>query len=264
MIFRAFPKVNVFLKIVGQDENGYHLLDSRFCLALGKTYDLIEVRESGSFVIKGDFDCSLESNLMYRAIATLRNYLGETRGRILNFLNIEVEKRIPVGAGLGGGSADAGMLLYHLNQEYFNIPDEKMYEIARILGADVSFFYSQAKSANVYGVGELIEVFEEDLLEFEIFTPEISCNTKEVYCAYDDYPHNHLSSYVYRGLSDKTSLEILKTHDRFELNDLLAPALMRYSDLSVIEQGLGHEWFFSGSGSSFFRIRKTNQTSRMW
>ncbi|STP12836.1 4-diphosphocytidyl-2-C-methyl-D-erythritol kinase [Helicobacter mustelae] len=271
MILDVFPKVNVFLKILGQDVLGYHHLVSRFCLVQGGLRDVMEVREGSGFALRGNFDCEIQQNTIYKAIISLKMMLSTQNkdARILDFLEIEVEKNIPTKAGLGGGSADAGVLLHALNRAYFDLRPEQLLCVAREVGADVSFFAMGCGSANVSGIGDCVMVYEEEELDFEIFTPEFSCETKRVYQAYDTWQksqkHGIKKSSVEKSmikdskeLSGIKSREILESFTRTSLNDLLAPALSEYPGLAEIEAGLGREWFFSGSGSSFFRIRRSD------
>ena len=275
LVFDAYPKVNVFLKIIGIDARGYHLLDSRFCLARGALKDTICIKAANTFSLKGNFTCSMEENTIYKALHSLKQYL-ESSGRAheakkLENLSIEVEKNIPTGAGLGGGSSDAGALLWHLNEEFFSLSMPELYEVGARVGADVCFFLSRQESANVYGVGEVIEAFEEEALEFEIYTPPIACDTKKVYEEYDrgvrsgvglrgaDLMHGGSlthGDYHYKQFAMESSAKILARGKREELNDLYAPALRAYPALKDYALTLGKEWFFSGSGSSFFRLKE--------
>lgn len=275
LVFDAYPKVNVFLKIIGIDARGYHLLDSRFCLARGALKDTICIKTANTFSLKGNFTCSMEDNTIYKALRSLKQYL-ESSGRAheakkLENLAIEVEKNIPTGAGLGGGSSDAGALLWHLNEESFSLSMPELYEVGARVGADVCFFLSRQESANVYGVGEVIEAFEEEALEFEIYTPPIACDTRKVYEEYDrgvrsgvglrgvDLMHGGSlthGDYHYKQFAMESSAKILARGEREELNDLFAPALRAYPALKDHALILGKEWFFSGSGSSFFCLKE--------
>ena len=287
LVFDAYPKVNVFLKIIGIDARGYHLLDSRFCLARGALKDTICIKTANTFSLKGNFTCSMEDNTIYKALHSLKQYL-ESSGRAhevkkLENLSIEVEKNIPTGAGLGGGSSDAGALLWHLNEEFFSLSMSELYEVGARVGADVCFFLSRQESANVYGAGEVIEAFEEEALEFEIYTPPIACDTRKVYEEYDRGVRSNIGlcgvdlmyggslmgadslthggslthgDYHYKQFAAESSKEILARGEREELNDLYAPALRAYPALKDHALILGKEWFFSGSGSSFFRLKE--------
>nr|WP_269843784.1 4-(cytidine 5'-diphospho)-2-C-methyl-D-erythritol kinase [Helicobacter anatolicus] len=263
VIFDVYPKINIFLKIVGSDARGYHFLDSRFCLARGALKDIIQIEEKDVFKLSGNFDCSMQDNTIYKAVQFLKKYLIQKNieSKILDYLQIEVEKNIPVGAGLGGGSADAGAILFHLNQKYFFLEKEEILQIAQQVGADVAFFVSNFYSANVSGVGEVVEEFKEKNLEFEIITPRVFCDTKRVYQEYDkmqellkNQEKRDLKNFVQK-MRQKTSKEILENMNRRDLNDLLLPALHLYPKLAEFEKTLDENWFFSGSGSSFFRIK---------
>lgn len=256
MIFDVFPKINVFLKITGF-EGSYHRISSRFLLAFGELKDTIEIKPCSNFSLQGDFDCEKESNLIYKAIIELKNYLDSKKisSSMLDCLSIEVEKKIPKGAGLGGGSANAGMCLVKIN-EFFNLGLDKkeLQSIGTKVGSDVPFFISEYKSANIYGTGEIIHQYDEGKCRFEIFTPDVFCDTKKVYLEYDKNIQDQKLSLL-KTLENTHTYKILSSYERQELNDLLLPAINLYPKLARIEKDLGKEWFFSGSGSSFFRFK---------
>ncbi|GAA8427669.1 4-(cytidine 5'-diphospho)-2-C-methyl-D-erythritol kinase [Helicobacter pylori] len=258
-VFEVYPKVNVFLKILHK-EGAYHKLISRMCLVKDKLKDIISVKNALSFSLKGDFDCPLEENSLFKALQILKKFLVQKNSshsviKSLDTLAIEVEKNIPTQAGLGGGSADAGGLLYHLNQMFdWRLSLKELYTMGSLVGADTNFFISQYKSANATSYGEVIENFEEEPLEnrLEIYAPNhVFCSTKAVYQAYR--PETCFSQA--KEWLKKTSLECLTTYDRSELNDLLKPALRANPTLKDVESQLSREWFFSGSGSAFFRLK---------
>lgn len=256
MIFDVFPKINVFLKITGF-KGAYHTISSRFLLAFGELKDTIEIKTHSKFSLQGDFDCKKEDNLIYKAISELKYYLDSKKipSSMLEYLSIEVEKKIPKGAGLGGGSANAGMCLVKIN-ELFNLGLDKkeLQNIGAKVGSDVAFFISEYKSANIYGIGEIIHQYDEQEYKFEIFTPDVFCNTQKVYSQYDKNIQKQNPSLL-KTLENTDTFRILSSFRREELNDLLLPAINLYPKLSEIEKDLGKEWFFSGSGSSFFRFK---------
>ncbi len=261
MWLKTYPKLNIFLKILGQ-EGRYHLILSRFRLVDHLMYDAMRLSLSSRFRLEGDFDCPWEQNLITKAIRILKSEAertASTEAKILDALKIEVEKKIPTGAGLGSASSNAGVLLRYLNETYFHFSNDRMQRICKAVGADVSFFYSGFSSANVSGIGEVIEAFQEEVAEFEIFTPKIHCDTSKVYQRWDDLSQGRLASSAdSMAWRAQKSSEILKSHSPEELNDLLKPALSCYEALSKIREDLGSGWFFSGSGSSFFRLRHQN------
>lgn len=258
MIFDVFPKINVFLKIIGF-EASYHRISSRFLLAFGELKDTIEIKTCPNFSLQGNFGCEKEDNLIYKAIVELKHYLDSKKisSSMLECLSIEVEKKIPKGAGLGGGSANAGMCLVKIN-EFFNLGLDKkeLRSIGAKVGSDVPFFTSEYKSANIYGIGEIIHQYDEEECRFEIFTPDVFCDTKKVYSEYDKSNQKQKPSAL-KTLENSHTYEILSSYERKELNDLLLPAINLYPKLAEIEKDLGKEWYFSGSGSSFFRFKDT-------
>lgn len=260
MTFRVYPKVNVFLKVVGF-EAGFHMLNSRFILAQGSLYDEMCITQKDSFCIKGDFNCETQDNLIFKAKCALSKYLSK-QGRLaleLESLHIEVQKRIPQGAGLGGGSANAGAFLRAVNELLsLGLRENELISIAKHIGADVSFFASGLKSANVSGKGERIESMQEDIMECEIYTPSLFCDTKKVYRAFADSIQNKSRQYSPQAtqLFGMQSKEIISAnYTKQELNDLFESACVCYKSLKDIAKDLGKGWYFSGSGSSFFRLK---------
>ncbi len=262
MTLKAYPKINIYLKII-QDQGNYHILESRFVLIKNSCFDEIEITESSSDSIQGDFGCDLQDNTIFKALENLR--------RICDFppVKIEVAKHIPSGSGLGGGSSDAGSVILGLEAMFgLNLSKAQKQNIARKIGADVGFFLSGYDFAEVRGIGEIIEhkpIMQDDLCEFEIFTPKIFCDTKKVYATYKQMRLNNKLSFSAQGIfAHKSNVEILREEIK-NLNDLFIPACEAYSGLLDVQKELGKEWFFSGSGSSFFRAlpkEKYSQTQK--
>lgn len=251
----AHAKVNIFLKITGH-KDGYHTLLSRF-MRVEDLYDTItfEPCECESFTIEGCNDIPLESNTIYKAYKALNAHTGDLD--ILNFFyrhKVVVTKRIPSQAGLGGGSSDAAAFM-RLVKKVCNllISTEELAKISTTIGADLPFFIYNYPSANVSGFGEVVEPFTEEPLKLELYTPHIGCNTALVYKTFKEnfLTNVRLSSII--GWDQLTSREILeKIHDPAILNDLYRAALMAYPELAKAAK---KEWYFSGSGSTFFKIK---------
>ena len=104
-------KLNLFLHITGRRDNGYHELQTIFQLI--DLYDWLEfeINDTQSIHIQGLNSVDLEQNLIYKATQILMPYAKQTTG-----LNIAIEKHIPMGAGLGGGSSNAATTLIVVNQ----------------------------------------------------------------------------------------------------------------------------------------------------
>ena len=246
MTIKAYAKVNIFLKIVGTRDN-YHELLSRF-MRVENLYDTISFEkkevESKAFELVGDFGCKLEQNTIYKAYKLL------PENSFFNSHKVVVKKNIPEFAGLGGGSSNAAAFLNLANEVLeLGFSYDKLSHIGAKIGADVPFFIYNYPSANVSGVGEIVEAFDEEPLNIETITPKIECDTAKVYQKYrSDYMKNMDIKFA-KKLSKLSSKEILKNYKAEELNDLFPPCLELYDNLQIKPN-----WFFSGSGSTFFRI----------
>lgn len=244
----SFAKVNVFLKITGK-RGGFHELISRFCLVTS-LYDEIEFVSSGDgFDIEGEFDCSLRENIIYKAYDGVQKKIGsKLLSEFFSSHKVVVNKNIPTGAGLGGGSSNAATFLNMLKEIDSSIAQSDLEEVATSIGSDVMFFLKGIRSANVSGAGEVVEEFKEEPLSFEIFTPPLHCETSKIYKKFRESYYKESSKGSWLALSSR---DVVKDKSADELNDLYAPAVEIYP---VLEEYMKDGWFFSGSGSSFFRI----------
>jgi 4-diphosphocytidyl-2-C-methyl-D-erythritol kinase len=152
----AHAKVNLFLRILARESSGFHQLETLFLrLTLA---DEIVVRTGGrgrSVDCRGAETGPMEQNLAYRAAMAMREAGGP------DTFAIEIEKRIPVGAGMGGGSADAAAVLRALNVGAARpLPDADLLSLAGSLGADVPFLTSGAVMALAWGRGDRMLALE--------------------------------------------------------------------------------------------------------
>lgn len=149
----APAKLNLFLHVTGRREDGYHDIQTLFQLIDFADELRIEVDASGEITRSGD-DCGVPQNedLVVRAARLLRRHTGARGGAV-----IRVRKRIPVGAGLGGGSSDAATTLLVLNRLWDTGLDiDELAQLGRQLGADVPLFI-HGRSAMAGGVGDRLE-----------------------------------------------------------------------------------------------------------
>ncbi|WP_418179650.1 4-(cytidine 5'-diphospho)-2-C-methyl-D-erythritol kinase [Aliarcobacter lanthieri] len=250
MIEKSYAKVNIFLKIAGLRGN-YHELVSRF-VKVYNLYDTIIFEKSkvDSFTVIGNFSCTLEKNTIYKAYLEIKRFSG-VEEFFKNHI-VKIEKNIPEFAGLGGGSSNAAVFLNMVNN-YCNLGLNKdnLSKIGEKIGADVPFFIYDYDSANVSGIGEIVEKFDEDILDIEIFTPKIECNTGEIFKIFRESFYKEISYEDSKKLFLQSSKDILSNFDIKSANDLYEPAKSIYPSL---ENFANKGWFFSGSGSSFFRI----------
>lgn len=251
---KAHAKVNIFLKITGH-KDGYHTLLSRF-MQVEDLYDTVAFVPCAcdTFTIEGCEGIPLESNTIYKAYKALNDHTGDLD--ILNFFykhKVVVTKRIPSQAGLGGGSSDAAAFML-LVKEVCNllISTKELAKLGSTIGADIPFFIYNYTSANVSGFGEVVEPFEEEPLSLELHTPDIGCDTALVYKTFKEHLLDDISLSSFIGwdrLDSRTLLE--RIADPIILNDLYKAALIAYPEL---KKEAKEGWFFSGSGSTFFRL----------
>lgn len=148
---QAPAKVNLTLRILAQERSGFHQLETLLVsLGFGDTLE-IEQTEGGVDLQVDGLPCgSLEENLAYRAARLFLSESGVEAG-----IRIRLEKRIPVGAGLGGGSSDAGTTLRGLRLLFPRIvEDDRLFRLAGTLGSDVPFFLSPSPLTLAWGRGD--------------------------------------------------------------------------------------------------------------
>lgn len=184
---KAFAKANVFLKIVGLNKNGYHLLSSRFVLVREIYDELFFVRDKHceGFEIISEFSC--EGNIINKAYQILcENGFENEMREFFKTHALKLIKNIPVGGGLGGGSSDGAAFLRLVNKELnLKISQENLMKMGANLGCDVPFFLSGFEAANVSGVGEILAEFEDEIPPLKFKFPQISCDTRAVYGEFD-------------------------------------------------------------------------------
>jgi len=237
--FQAFAKVNLSLRVDKPINNGMHTIHSK--MAQIAFFDELEVVRLEDYAlsryailwnkdapVKSDIDWPITSDLAVQA-----HHLLEAKAKRTLPVQMKIEKRIPVGGGLGGGSADAAAMLRAVSELY--CLDVDLHEIAANIGSDVPFFLSGG-ACIVRGTGNELEPITLTTLHLVLIIPEYKCSTAEVYSAFD-------------AIDDVTT---------GGSNDLLAPACIVEKQLSVDMDMLttitNQEIHLSGSGSTMFVI----------
>jgi 4-diphosphocytidyl-2-C-methyl-D-erythritol kinase len=160
---RAPAKLTLSLRIDGVRHDGYHLLDGEMITL--DLHDRLRIGPGDSLTVTGDVPAVDGEDLVTRAL----RLVGRTAA-------VELDKRIPTGAGLGGGSADAAAVL-----RWARWSDLRA---AGRLGADVPFCLVGGR-ARVRGIGDVVEPLEPAAATFTLLTPAVRCPTVEVYAAWD-------------------------------------------------------------------------------
>ena len=253
MIKKSYAKVNIFLKIAGRREN-YHELVSRF-VRVHSLYDLIKIEKKvcDEFTLVGNFGCETKKNTIYKAYMILK----EESPKVEEYFKkncVIVEKHIPEFAGLGGGSSNCATFMIMVNELCnLNLSKDELAKLAITIGADVPFFIYEYNSANVTGIGEIVEKYEEEVLDIETITPQIKCNTGEIFKVFRNKFYKEIDEEDKKKLLSLNSKQILNILDINRANDLFEAAKDVYKDLNKYEK---QNWYFSGSGSSFFKVKK--------
>jgi len=176
--YPAPAKLNLFLHVIGRRPDGYHLLQTAF--------RMIDLCDWLRFTPRSDDDIRLarpiagvaeEDNLVVRAARRLQS-LGGGAG-----VDIDLEKNIPIGGGLGGGSSDCATTLAALNRLWgLRVSREKLAEIGLTLGADVPFFLF-GRNAFGEGVGELLAPLALARAWYLVLVPPVSVSTPAIFAA---------------------------------------------------------------------------------
>ncbi len=260
MTNKSYAKVNIFLKIAGRKDN-YHELVSRF-VRVKNLYDVISFEKSicDRFTLIGNFGCKTKQNTIYKAYKYLSEHYEKVR-ELFESYKVVVDKTIPEFAGLGGGSSNCATFMIMVNEICnLNLSKNELAKIGIKIGSDIPFFIHELDSANVTGIGEIVENFDEEVLDIEVITPKIKCDTGAIFKSFGDKFYKEISDDEAQRLLSMKSIEILNTLSIDEANDLYLPAVDCMPKLAVCvptqESGNENQWYFSGSGSSFFRIKK--------
>lgn len=177
----APAKLNLMLRITGQRNDGYHLLQTVFQLTDLCDWLTFHKVEDNAISLKNPIPGVPEaSDLTIRAANLLRQETGCQQG-----VCIEVEKNLPMGGGLGGGSSDAATTLVVLNRLWkLNLSENKLMQLGLKLGADVPvFIFGHAAWAE--GVGEELEKIEPAEKWIVVIKPDCHVDTKEIFSVKD-------------------------------------------------------------------------------
>lgn len=232
----AFAKLNLSLAILGRRADGYHEL-----LSVAQTIDLadeLDVRgRARGILLDSDLGLPVDEDLAGRAATLLLSTKGGDGGA-----EIRIRKRIPVGAGLGGGSSDAAAVLWSLDRLIPpRLPKEDLLSHAARLGSDVPLFLAGGRT-RIAGRGERVTPLRSGKEErFVLLVPPIACATVDVYARFDRLP-----------------LAPRPAEPPLGWNDLERAALDLYPGLALYREAvasLGGEYHgMSGAGSTFFAV----------
>jgi 4-diphosphocytidyl-2-C-methyl-D-erythritol kinase len=254
---RAFApaKVNLRLKVLAREDSGYHQLETIFC-AIGLA-DRIEITRMGTGIELDVVGAELgppEDNLVYRAASAFFS-----AARMAPGVRIRLEKEVPAGAGLGGGSSNAATTLIALN-ELFGSPlsPATLFRIGAALGSDIPFFLSGAPRALAWGRGErLLPLPPLPTAPMLVVVPDFPIATADAYRELAELRAGRTEA-PQPAIIDPAKLDDWAGATRLAENDFEAAIFTLYPRLRAIKVSLQDAGatlpLLSGSGSALFGI----------
>lgn len=229
-------KLNLFLHINGRYENGYHQLQSLF--------QLLDYGDDIGFVVNNKSEINIaeqisgvpeQENLVYRAAIALKPFAAKNSG-----CTIYINKKLPLGGGIGGGSSNAATVLLVLNQLWdCNLGTQALADIGLTLGADVPIFV-HGNTAFAEGVGEVLLPTTTPEKWYLVATPNVAVSTKAIFTSVDlsrNTPKIDFKTYRFEETHNDCQTLVEKTHK--EVANLLqwlvhyAPSRMTGTGASV-------------------------------
>lgn len=258
MILYPNCKINIGLRIISKRADGYHNLETVFYPVYSLS-DILEVThaEVFSFVQAGlTVDCPADDNLIVKCYRRM-----QARYPKIGNVAIRFTKRIPFGAGLGGGSSDAAHMAIALNEIFeLGLTREQLAAEVAPLGADCAFFiYNTPCLAE--GIGERLTPVPFSLAGFRImlFKPDVHISTREAYAGIHlsgDKPS--LAELVRKGI---TPIDLIR-HPDVIYNDFENTVFPKFPELAALKQRLVDAGAFyaamSGSGSTVYALFENN------
>jgi 4-diphosphocytidyl-2-C-methyl-D-erythritol kinase len=258
MRVRSYAKINWTLDVLFKREDGFHELRTIYqTISLHDTLALTETNGSIEIVCADSRVPCDETNLAFKAAAMLREATGVSRGA-----RIEIEKRIPVAAGLGGGSSNAAVTLLALIKLWqIEIDKRELIRIAANLGSDVPFFLIGGTALGV-GRGEEVYPIEQADCEYLLLVnPGFSVSTPDAYKRLSRLTRQEAASIIPFTLLAANGISGLPLVAR---NDLEEAVLAAHPEIAEVKRrllGLGaRHALMSGSGATVFGVFDNSQT----
>ena len=250
LICPSYSKVNIGLKVLSQRDDGYHNINTIFQeLNFGDSID-IEKRDHGFKIIANvDWVPTNKSNICYKAYTEIKKEFSEVKG-----IHIKIDKKNPIGSGLGGGSANAAALLKGIKNIYkLEVTESKLEEIGSEVGADVPFFI-RGKTQLGEGIGDKLTQLPKAIIgTYLLVIPKISIRTEWAYSVIKNRLNNQNKNAKFSSFSneDYSSLQIFEN----DFEQIVIPA---YPEIGAIKSkllNLGARFAsLSGSGSTVYGV----------
>jgi 4-diphosphocytidyl-2-C-methyl-D-erythritol kinase len=271
LTIQTYAKINLILRVSPPTPQGMHPIGSwMHSIDLSDTISIERIGDSASeFDIRWSDGKSvqweIESDLVYKAHASFEQHCGEDLP-----VRVRVEKHIPAGGGLGGGSSNAAGILMALNElSGSRFTEQQLQDMAHELGSDIPYFIDldsfntrePARPAIVSGIGDRIERIQRIGSDITLLIPNFGCPTGLVYRAFDQQSdHTPFDLAAIQHAATSGSLEA-----RSIINDLQEPATNAVPELNGIIQRLQSidvHPHLSGSGSTLFVVGTMDVSAR--
>lgn len=248
----AQAKINLALRVLAKQPDGFHAIETVFLrLELGDDVELRVTSGKRSLKCYEMRDWPAEGNLAYRAAALFADTTDWPKG-----FEIEIVKNIPIGGGLGGGSADAAAVLRILNGLSPKPVSEKaLMNLAGQLGSDVPFLVSDYAMAMAWGRGDkLLRLDPLPSRDIQLFFPPFGIDTAQAYTLLDDARRDSADR------NPELTTEMFASWDaaaKHSVNDFEPVIRPRWSEIdALLTRGARYGLFYrmSGSGSTVFKV----------
>jgi len=260
---KAHAKVNLFLRVLSKRRDSYHNILTLFERI--SLYDTIRISKiPRGIVVRSDKPITInpKDNLVYKAAQSMLSGAGIRSG-----VKIEIKKRIPIAAGLGGGSSDAAATIIGINKLFdLKLNKASLVRIGKRIGADVPFFLLDTHFALGKGVGDDLTIIESKRRLWHLLAfPGFKLDTKGVYKAFDRLKKTGLKRLTGQKPDVKMIASLMERGGIGTMlyNDLERAAISKKKVLSGILKGLGRllgrSFIVSGSGPSLFCLYGTGK-----
>ncbi len=248
MKLKAYPKINLCLKVYKGYVDSKHKLDSIMFL-YRKIHDTIKIKKGPELYVSYK-EKGKETRFNDCIVSKSLNYLHIKYGIDVNY-HIQIIKRIPFGAGLGGGSADAAAVMGYILKQNPGIHLD-LREIAVELGSDIPFFLTHYQMARVKELGEFVTPIYNWKPKIKLDFTGVACSTTQVFNTLEDD-----SEYKSRVNVDKIiENHLYKQHFiNVVYNDLTKYIIQNYKELQDVYKKYTNNSFFTGAGSTIVTLK---------
>lgn len=255
-IIKAYAKVNLALTVKNKRKDGYHNLD--MIMSTIELHDVLYINEndSGKITVAMSNDiCAEQDNLCYKIIKYIKTDRKITKG-----INLFIEKNIPDGAGLGGGSADAAAVLLYLNEKWhLGYSGKQLLKIGAMYGSDIPFCLIKQMSRVLKKGEKIIKLKKQRDDAIIVIVPDFKLRTKDVFAKCIPSKTSHMTKFLKE--LNKGSLSEIYNELEIPANEvsggMISTIIKRCKSLGA------YNTIMTGSGSSIITIVEHDKVQQM-